>query len=563
MNKPMDLIKFKKANCKNCYKCIRHCPVKSIRFSGNQAYIIDDECIYCGQCFVVCPQNAKVISDSTEEVKALLAGDSPVVASIAPSFVANFDGVGIAAIETALKKLGFDSAEETALGATMVKTQYENILKNGSQEFVISTSCHTVNLLVQKFFPGAVPYLADVVTPMHAHCLDIKKRIPNAKTVFIGPCISKKDEARQLGGVVDAVMTFSELSSWLESEGIQIEKSADKNAESKARIFPTSGGIIKSMNLPDDNYGYQIMAVDGLDHCMMALKDIESGVMTPCFIEMSACPGSCIGGPVMEKYHPSPVRDYARVSAYSGSSDFPIEILPESELVHEYEYRPVTNIMPGQKDIERILKQMGKTLPSHELNCGSCGYNTCREKAVAVYQGKADFSMCLPFLTDKAESFSDNIIQNTPNGIMVLNGNYEIQQINKAACAIFALPTDKAVLGEPIVRLLDPTPFMDLKESPRSVSEYKSYLPEYKKYIESTLIYEEEHQIFICIMTDVTDKMEEKLSREALNRKTAETADKVIERQMHIVQEIASLLGETTAETKIALTKLKESIADE
>lgn len=169
---------LKKSNCKNCYKCIRHCPVKSIRFSGNQAHIIEDECILCGQCFVVCPQNAKEIVDETEKVKVLLQSGEPVVISLAPSFIANYEGVGIEAMRNALKKLGFFDVEETAIGATMVKREYERMLHEEQCDIIISSCCHSINLLIQKFFPKELRYLADVVSPMQAHCLDIKKRIP-------------------------------------------------------------------------------------------------------------------------------------------------------------------------------------------------------------------------------------------------------------------------------------------------------------------------------------------------------------------------------------------------
>ena len=183
---------LKKSNCKNCYKCIRHCPVKSIRFSGNQAHIIGNECILCGQCFVVCPQDAKAIVDETEKVKVLIQSGSPVYVSLAPSFIANYDGVGIETMQDALCKLGFAGVEETAIGATMVKTEYERMLHEEHRDIVISSCCHSVNLLIQKYFPKELQYLADVLSPMQTHCRDIKKRFPDAKTVFIGPCVAKR-----------------------------------------------------------------------------------------------------------------------------------------------------------------------------------------------------------------------------------------------------------------------------------------------------------------------------------------------------------------------------------
>ena len=206
---------LKKSNCKNCYKCIRHCPVKSIRFSGNQAHIIDNECILCGHCFVACPQNAKQIVDDTEKVKVMLQSDEPVIASLAPSFIANYDGVGIHAMRKALMQLGFADVEETAIGATIVKTEYERMIREDNRNIIISSCCHSVNLLIQKYFPMALQYLADVMSPMLAHCQDIKRRHPDAKTVFIGPCVAKKDEANHYKGLTDAVMTFEELTNCL------------------------------------------------------------------------------------------------------------------------------------------------------------------------------------------------------------------------------------------------------------------------------------------------------------------------------------------------------------
>ncbi len=186
---------LKKSNCKNCYKCIRHCPVKSIRFSGNQAHIIGNECILCGQCFVVCPQNAKEIVNETEKARVLLQSGDPVYVSLAPSFVANYDGAGLGAMRDALKKLGFYDVEETAIGANIVKTEYERMINEENRDIIISSCCHSINLLIQKHFPTSLQHLADVLSPMQAHCIDIKKRNPAAKTVFIGPCVAKKDAA--------------------------------------------------------------------------------------------------------------------------------------------------------------------------------------------------------------------------------------------------------------------------------------------------------------------------------------------------------------------------------
>jgi iron only hydrogenase large subunit, C-terminal domain len=556
-----EFLRLKKSNCKNCYKCIRHCPVKSIRISANQAHIVPEECILCGQCFVVCPQGAKEIADNTEKAEVLL-NSGKVIASLAPSFTANYDGAGIEAMEKALKQLGFYAAEETAIGATIVKKEYDRLLQEGEQDVIISSCCHSINLLIEKYFPSALRYLAKVISPMQAHCMDIKKRYPDAKTIFIGPCVSKKDEADRYPGPVDCVLTFEELSSLMRKRGVSLEqRTREDNSKGRARLFPTTGGILKSMFLPRKDYSY--LALDGTEDCIAALREIEKGNLRNCFIEMSACRGSCVGGPVMEKYHCSPVSNYNQVASYAKSEDFDVAPVSPEEIYREHDFIGTSRAMPTQSEIEAILKKIGKLKPEDELNCGSCGYNTCREKAIAVYQGKADLNMCLPYLKDKAESFSDNIISNTPNGIIVLNEDFEVQQINAAARDIMNIRSAGDVLGEQVVRILDPKDFLEVKQSGTSIRDRRVYLAEYRKYVEETILYDKEYKIIICIMRDITDIENEKEKKEAISRATIETADKVVDKQMRVVQEIASLLGETAAETKIALAKLKESISDE
>ncbi len=551
----------KKSDCKNCYKCIRHCPVKAIRFSGNQAHIIGNECILCGKCYTACPQNVKVIVSELEKVKVLLASGDKVIVSLAPSFITKFENVGIEAMETALKKLGFFGAEETAVGATIVKNEYERMLREEGRDVVISSCCHSINLLVQKYFPKALTYLADVLSPMQAHGADIKKRFDNAKVVFIGPCIAKKDEAEHYEGFIDAVLTFEELEEWLGKEGIELEENVASCEKSRARFFPVTGGILKTMDTSEPEYDY--IAIDGIENCIETLREIEEGRVHKCFIEMSACSGGCVNGPAMGNKKHSPVSDFITIKNYAGDMDYDISQPEPFDLRKGFEQIEKRLQMPTEDEIAAVLRQMGKFKPGDELNCGLCGYNTCRDKATAVCQGKAEISMCLPFLKEKAESFSDTIVKNTPNGLIALNENLEVQQINEAARRMMNIRFASDIVGEPVVRILDPRDFVEVLNTGRDIRNKRVYFAEYKRYADQTIVYDKDSRMLVAILRDVTDEQSEREKKESISRQTVEVADKVVEKQMRIVQEIASLLGETAAETKIALSKLKESISDE
>ena len=553
MNK---FLQLKKSNCKNCYKCIRNCPVKSIKFADGQANIIPDECILCGRCFVNCPQDAKQIRDDVPRVKEMIASGKKVIASVAPSFIAEFPLMDFAAMKSALLKLGFADAQETAIGATIVKTEYEKMIASGKHDVIISSCCHSVNALIQKYYPSVLPYLADVLSPMLAHCRVIKEENPGACAVFIGPCISKKEEA-ELYGECDVALTYEELEAWMNEAGVvPAGDSTEPDEGKRGRFFPIKGGIIKSMHT--ENTGFTYLAVDGVQNCIAAIKEIESGALKNCFIEMNACEGACINGPAISHHHKPLLSGEVKVVAFAGDDEFrvamPIDTFKNIPYIGTHEK------IPGETAIKEILAKMGKTSPEQELNCGSCGYPTCREKAIAVYQGKADLSMCLPFLKEKAETFSGYVINNTPNAIFVLDENLCVQQINKAGCALFNLKTPSDILGSPIVRLLNPADYLGVMTSGVPIKEKKHYLAEYKKYVAETIVYDHEYHIVFSIMRDITSEEERQSERSELCNKTVAITNEVIEKQMRVVQEIASLLGETTAETKIALTQLKDAL---
>ncbi|HNW85909.1 MAG TPA: [Fe-Fe] hydrogenase large subunit C-terminal domain-containing protein [Candidatus Limiplasma sp.] len=551
-----DILSLKENNCKDCYKCIRTCSVKAISFAHNQAQILPDECILCGSCFVACPQKAKQIRDDLSLVKDAIAAGKQVVCSLAPSFIADFHVHGLEDMEVALKELGFAGVEETAIGAQLVSDAYADILRQNKQNVLITSCCPTINLLVQKYYPTMLPYLAKVLTPAQAHCRLMKQQKANCFTVFIGPCIAKKEEADHTPDI-DVALTYDELRLWMADAHVLLPRASGiTESGKKARFYPATGGILKATEpVP----GYRRVAIDGVDNCRMALSELERGNISHAFIEMSACEGSCINGPCIREHRERRIKGALRVDAYAGDERFEIQT-PPKDICRVFSFQGGRAVTVGNEAIRAMLFKMGKTSPEKELNCGSCGYSTCRDKAVAILEGKAEIEMCLPFLKEKAESFSDTIINNTPNAILVMDENLVVQQINRAAVKLFNLTSENDILHEHVIRILNPEPYHNAVVSALNVIGACRYLAEYQRYVEETILFDRQYRVVIAILRDVTDRENIRLQDETLRHQTVETADRVIDKQMRVVQEIASLLGETTAETKLALSKLKDAM---
>ncbi len=554
----LEVLNLNKNNCADCYKCIRTCSVKAITYANDTAEILNDECILCGSCFVACPQKAKQVRSDLGRVKAAISSGKRVVCSLAPSFIADFRIESVEVMEQALKSLGFSAVEETAVGAQMVSDEYARIMREKKQRVLISSCCPSINLLIQKYYPTMLPHLAKVLTPMQAHCKAIRERDPEAFTVFIGPCIAKKAEADE-SPYTDVALTYDELRDWFADEKIELPRERTQTGNGmRARFYPATGGVLKAT---DKVEGYRRVAIDGVDNCRAVFEELENGTMTDVFIEMSACEGSCINGPCIREHHERRLKGALRVDTYAGDKRFDAQA-PKS-IGQSYAFLGGQHVKFGSEAIQDMLFKMGKTSPEKELNCGSCGYPTCRDKAVAILEGKAKMEMCLPFLKEKAESFSDTIINNTPNAIIVMDEDLVVQQINRAAVRMFKLTAASDILHEHVVRILNPAEYQNIITSALHSTTRSHYLAEYQLYVEETILYDRQYHIVITILRDVTERETLRGQDETLRRQTVEIADRVIDKQMRVVQEIASLLGETTAETKIALTRLKDAMGHE
>ena len=557
----MRVIDFKDAKCRHCYKCVRHCAVKAISVRDEQARIMVDHCINCGRCLEVCPQNAKTFSSDLDRVKGYLRQGLKTVISIAPSYagVLDFDRPG--QVVDALQRLGFFEVRETAEGAALVTNEYKKLVRAETMPNIITTCCPSVNDLIEKYYPDCAALMAPVVSPMIAHGRYIKKIYgPDVKVVFLGPCIAKKQEAigdQRVSGAVDAILTFEELAVWLKEAGIDLHSCEDKpmgNPDPRInRLYPVSGGVIQSVITEKDADGYHKVFVDGLENCMEMLECLQKGELDHCFIEANVCEGGCAKGPASAHWNTSYVKTKVRIEnvvTYKAARELPD--MSTEELAKIFGGRGLTDPIPSEEQIRRILRSTGKYSPEDELNCGACGYSTCREKAAAVFQGKAELSMCMPYALARAESMSNVVMDATPNMVFIIGNDMRILECNRKGQELLGVGREEAVRRYIFE-------FIEAEDIEQSLLTRE---PVYHKK-EETIVYIDSLDAVLVTFQDIT--REERIREQHYNLKveTVEMAQKVIEKQMMVAQEIAGLLGETTAETKVTLTKLRDSILNE
>lgn len=565
----MRLINLSAANCKNCYKCVRVCPVKAIKFYDNQAEIDENRCIACGHCFVVCPQNARNIKSDLDLLEDVLDTNKEIVACIAPSFAGFFKEPE--KFISGLKKLGFTSVQEVSIGAEKVTEEYDKYIRANNPKYAISSCCTTVSLMIEKYYPDLVKYLLPVVTPMMALAKGIKKESPNCFNVFIGPCISKKCEVatKEYENLVDSVITYEEIIELFVKFGIDIDslepQKPDRTGGEIGRKYPISGGIGHGLQYVINENNYDVIHVEGTQNCKNIFENMQSEDLDKAYIEISACTESCINGPCIPKHSPDIYTRKQKVKKFVKNGWDKIGkqidwtgIDLKSINISQF----VAPIKASEDEISGILRKMGKNCKEDELDCGACGYDSCRKKAQAVFEGMSQINMCMPYMTTKAESMNDVIFFNSPDSIFILEDDLTITHINPSAEKIFQARIEN-VKGKHVNMFIDDEGLNDVLETKKNILNKKTNYPKYGYIAMQSIIYLNKNNQILVIMANVTNEEKKKKELEKLKENTIEVTQKVIEKQMRVAQEIASLLGETTAETKIALNKLKQVVLEE
>ena len=565
---------FSKAHCRNCYACIKVCPVNAIEVKNEQAQIIKSRCIVCGECSRVCPQKNRIIKSEISIVKSYLQNKEKVVVSIAPSFSSIF-GEESKKIPCALRKLGFSHIEETIVSIDPIIEKYKLFANKSEDKNYITSFCPAMNNIIQKHYPSIIQNLIPVISPFIYHSRLLKEKYGKyVKVVFIGPCLAKKTEAYGENSV-DAVLTFGELQKLFREYNINLEdvneEPFDETYEDKllVSIVGETSKFIKNEITKKD-----IIAVDGIEDCIKILEAIQDNRFKNTLFEMNLCKHGCLGGSGMPNdgmtyyerkrnlvnYADSIKKNNKYNSNKQSNNEINNKIDNKVPLNKNFDnlYFPLKQ--PNENEIKEILYSMGKYKKSDELNCGGCGYTTCRDKAVAVYNGIAEINMCLPFMRQRAENLANVIFDSTPNLIGTIDDDLNIIQFNPAAESFFEVQRGESK-GLPIGMFLDEDKFENVKKNNKNLIREKITLDNKYTLIQN-IIRLEENNVLIWIADDITkdENIEKKLQKMKVD--SINMAQEVINKQMMVAQEIASLLGETTAETKVTLTKLKKLILE-
>eukprot|EP00831_Metopus_contortus_P041703 TRINITY_DN3277_c0_g1_i1.p1 TRINITY_DN3277_c0_g1~~TRINITY_DN3277_c0_g1_i1.p1 ORF type:complete len:584 (+),score=134.33 TRINITY_DN3277_c0_g1_i1:371-2122(+) len=556
--------------CQDCYKCVRHCPVKAIKVKDGHATVVPELCVACGHCVEICPAQAKRVRNDLRRARHLLESDDKVYVSLAPSWVSEFRDVKPRQMIHALRQLGFAGISETALGAQAVSAEAAEALNHIKKGVLISSACPTAVDYIRKYIPEFASTITKIFSPVLAHCRMLKERFgEDIKVVFIGPCISKKNESDRRPDVLALTLTYPELRQWFEAEGIELNKiNGDDsdvfcpNAAEEGALYPVEGGMnetIKAYRGAGDKTHYATLT--GLANIERAFAGLwPENVDVPVFIEVLACHGGCVHGPCTQ--HDSPgLLERLRVTNSVKMPETPVSRKVELDITEKFDKEPVEEEIISLQDIKAALRKIGKFTNDDELNCGGCGYDTCKNFAKALINGKAEPSMCVSYLRKQAQKKANALLRCIPSGVVIVDRDLNIIECNRHFAEKFGedtLATFDVCPGLPGADLRRIIPFAKLFETSLKTGkdiQRDSYKVN-KRLYNITIFNIEPNEVVGAVIFDVTNT---EMHREQI----AERARKVIDKNLETVQEIACRLGEHMADTELLLRSIAEDYADD
>ena len=550
--------------CQDCHKCIRECPVKAIRVQDGYARVVPELCIMCGNCVLACPSSAKRVRDDLPSARALLASGRKVIASLAPSFVAQLSSVAPAQLIHALKKLGFYAVSETALGAQQVSASIFELMRSDPKQIWISSACPVVVDFIGKYHPECQPNVFSVLSPLLTHCKMLRARYgEDIAIVFIGPCIAKKKEAEQHPELLDAVLTFQDLEEWLIEENIRPAEIAaspeDRFQPDEAQegaLYPIDGGMVPGIAGNSEFNSSQFMSFSGLSNVEQALKGIsEWKPEHNIFFELTACAGSCVNGPKAARNTSVARRRYDILHYAKPAAEFPRHLSLGIE--SHYASSPVPRDEYSELQLQEALRTVGKYSAEDELNCGGCGYDSCRDFAHALIARNAERMMCATYTRKLAQKKANALLKKMPSAVVIVDEDLKIIECNLNFVHLFADDVEEtATLEGSALSAVIPFSYL-FHRVLDSGEDIVGHDIRYQRSILNTSIFTiEPHSVMCGIFQDITKPIFQK--EQIIGR-----AREVIQKNLKTVQQIAFLLGENAADSEIILNSIVRSFSPE
>jgi iron only hydrogenase large subunit-like protein len=552
-----------KTECQDCYKCIRECPVKAIKVEDGYASVIPELCILCGHCVNVCPHGAKKVRDDLPKALRLLAERERVAVSLAPSFVSEFTGVRPGQIIAGLRLLGFSSISETALGAEMVSAHVGDLLEKSHGSIFISSACPSAVEYLRKYQTQYAGFITDFLSPLLTHALMLRKYYgENVGVVFIGPCIAKKHEADLHPELVNVALTFEDLRRWFADARIDVASLAETDKDvfeprrsSDGALYPVEGGMIAGIQERNKSLSSQFISFSGIRLFEKALKGLDE--LRPeknLFLELLACYGGCVNGPKSSTRFAT-VCKRQQVVHYARPA--PTETREDITICELYPPEPIPRLEFSEARIREVLRQVGKYSDKDELNCGGCGYDSCREFAKAFIDSKAERTMCVTYMRTLAQKKANILIRKMPSAVVIVDQQMKIVEYNPNFAELVNPPMrDDGAMPERLEgeQLENVVPFYRLFQSVlRSGEELVEKDLRFRGRILHSVIFNiEKHALVGALFEDITKPA---MQREEIIKR----ARHVIQQNLLTVQKIAYLMGENAAESEILLNSIVES----
>lgn len=554
--------------CLRCLMCMKACPVLAVELRGGAVTVDESRCVDCGLCYRSCSHGAVGLASQVAEVQGFIQARRKVILSLDPACRALLpEGVTVEHLAAAAQKLGVWDVADASEAVAAVASEYARLIREKHMDSILLTGCPVVRNLVEQYYPELMGMLAPVASPMIAHGRMLKRDFTSAAVVYVTPCGARGQEAADVrhSTEINAVLTFSQLMEWLRAAGIDLRACGEEPLLSEnggvGVLGAVTGGMLECVDHFAPRHDYSRLVVDGMDRCMALLEQLKAGGLRHCIVEMNACAGGCVGGAAgglsLTERFTARDRLECQIAEEGREPYFDTHgIAMANPAIDRRSERPE----PDEAQIQEMLYQIGVGNPRQQKNCGACGFDTCRARAEAILRHKESVSLCRRVVWEAKRDVYSVVYEQLPMAAILVDETQKVVGMNQEAASLFSIRPEQEKY---IFELMDPGDFQYVLDTGLPIKNRRMDIPEIFMRVEANLVPLKELNMVLGLFQDISEEEEEEAAQQRSRLQSVEMAQKVIEKQMTVAQQIAFLLGETTAETKVTLNQLKQRILGE